>query len=35
MIDDLLDTVGPLVEQRNNVLTVRCGGERRHRWSPI
>ncbi len=27
MIDDLVDTVGPLVEQRNNVLTVRCGGE--------
>ncbi|HEX3645785.1 MAG TPA: ATP-binding protein [Vicinamibacterales bacterium] len=27
MIDDLLDTVGPLVEQRNNVLTVRCGDD--------
>ena len=24
MIDDLLDTVGPLVEQRGNVLTVNC-----------
>jgi two-component system sensor histidine kinase/response regulator len=27
MIDDLLDTVGPLVEQRSNVLTVRCGDD--------
>jgi signal transduction histidine kinase len=27
MIDDLLDTVGPLVEQRNNALTVRCGDD--------
>jgi PAS domain S-box-containing protein len=27
MIDDLLDTVGPLVEQRSNVLTVSCGDE--------
>jgi two-component system, sensor histidine kinase and response regulator len=27
MIDDLLDTVGPLVEQRSNVLTVTCGDE--------
>jgi signal transduction histidine kinase len=27
MLDDLLDTVGPLVEQRNNVLTVHCGDD--------
>ena len=27
MIDDLLDTVAPLVEQRSNVLTVSCGDE--------
>ena len=27
MIDDLLDTVGPLVEQRGNVLTVSCADE--------
>jgi PAS domain S-box-containing protein len=27
MIDDLLDTIGPLVEQRNNVLTVRSGDD--------
>jgi two-component system, sensor histidine kinase and response regulator len=27
MIDDLLDTVGPLVEQRGNVLTVTCGDD--------
>jgi len=27
MIDDLLDTVGPLIEQRSNVLTVNCGDE--------
>ena len=25
MIDDLLDTVGPLVRKNNNTLTVRCG----------
>jgi len=25
MIDDLLDTVGPLIEQRGNALTVTCG----------
>jgi signal transduction histidine kinase len=27
MFDDLLDTVGPLVEQRRNVLTVTCGDD--------
>jgi PAS domain S-box-containing protein len=27
MIDDLLDTVGPLVEQRGNVLTMSCGDD--------
>ena len=27
MLDDLLDTVGPLVEQRSNVLTVNCGDD--------
>ena len=27
MIDELIDTVGPVVQQNNNVLTVRCGGE--------
>ena len=27
MIDDLLDTVGPLVEQRGNVLTMTCGDD--------
>jgi PAS domain S-box-containing protein len=27
MIDDLVDTVGPLVEQRGNVLTVNCAAE--------
>jgi signal transduction histidine kinase len=27
MIDDLLDTIGPLVEQRSNVLSVRCGDD--------
>jgi len=26
MIDDLLDTVGPLAQQRGNRLTVTCGG---------
>jgi PAS domain S-box-containing protein len=27
MVDDLLDTVGPLVEQRSNVLTVNCSDD--------
>ena len=27
MIDDLLNTVGPLVRQRDNVLSVHCGDE--------
>jgi signal transduction histidine kinase len=27
MIDELLDTVGPLVEQRSNVLTVNCADD--------
>jgi two-component system sensor histidine kinase/response regulator len=27
MIDDLIDTVGPVVQQNNNVLTVSCGDE--------
>jgi PAS domain S-box-containing protein len=27
MIDDLLDTVGPLIAQRNNALTVSCGDD--------
>jgi len=27
MVDDLLDTIAPIVEQRKNVLTVTCGDE--------
>jgi two-component system sensor histidine kinase/response regulator len=27
MIDELIDTVGPVVQQNNNVLTVNCGDE--------
>ena len=27
MIDELLDTVGPLVRKNNNTLTVRCGDD--------
>ena len=30
MIDELVDTVGPLVQKNNNTLTVRCARRRRH-----